>query len=677
MKSCLQSVSLNAMWRRIRNLFHKLQSQSVKSSTHTPPPDPRAENRYLRERLNEEHALRSALERNIESEAAERFSELIEARQMAGAGPWRISPDALKQTDALIQATAESLRGGKLSLRETPLLAQGAYGDIELALQNVEWRRQINLSWLEFSRWGIQQIILISRLYYIKNPLIQRGINVAAHYVFGRGCEVSSPDEDANTVLKEFFERNRSTLGQNALTELERRKYYDGNIFFALFTDRLKSGQTSVRTIDATEIQDIVTDPEDADTPWFYRRQWTERLFNPQSGQTGSASREAWYPALGYDPDDKPDMIGGKPVMWGVPILHRKSGAVSKWHFGCPIVYAALDWAKASRRFLEACATVKQALSQIAMTITSKGGQAALEGMKQQLSTTVGPSSSLWDENPPPVNASIFAAGPGTTIQPFRMSRMGGDPEEVRRFELMVWRVFGLPETFGGDVKTGNLATATSLDRPTELNFLEKQEAWREDLLTISRYVLSVSAGAAGGMLRESLEKRKVQSIGKISIREAKRSSQPGRTVRYEAAKPSDDTIEIMVTFPNIVEGDVPQLVAAVVDAMTLGNKGGQIVGVDEKAGIRKLYEIAGIENGDEIIEEQYPSTGADKYDPNRTKEDAAALKAPISSRPPYSPPGPELPGGEQRPAPVVPAPKEALARLMEAARKLRRKDAA
>jgi hypothetical protein len=667
------------MRRRLRRFAEQIHRRLTKYLN--PPRDLKAENRWLHDRLDEQTLTLRAFERAQQADAAERIAELIEARQMAGSGPWLVSPATLKNTDALIKASIESLQhpGAAVKLREAnPLLAQGAYGDIELALQNVEWRREINLSWLEFSRYGIQQLILISRLHYIKNPIIQRGINVSAHYVFGRGFEVSSPDPDANDTLQTFFEANKSVLGQIALTQLERNKYTDGNLFFAFFTDKLNTGKVTVRTIDATEIQDIVTNPDDTDTPWLYRRAWTQKIFDPKNGTVMTSSADAWYPALGYEPAEKPDMIGGKPVMWDVPILHRKCGAVAKWHFGVPLVYAALDWAKASKRFLEACATVKQALSTIAMTLTTKGGQAALEGAKQQLSTTVGPTNSLWDTNPPPVNASIFASGPGTTLAAFKTSGAGGDPEEVRRFELMVWRVFGLPETFGGDVKTGNLATATSLDRPTELNFLEKQEVWREDLITISKFVLTVSAGATGGQLREALGRRKVINIKEIRIQEARRISKHGEQVRYEAETPSDDKIEIQVNFPNIVEGDVPALVTAVADAMTLGNKGGQIVGVDEKAGIRKLGELIDIENNDEIVEQMYPEKGADKYDPNRTKEDAAALRAPISSRPPFSPAGPQAPGGHDQPPPVLPTPggktQEALRKLIEAANRLRTK---
>ena len=578
------------------------------------------ENRAQQAALNSQAIAEAERRQQAEADYAERVAELVEARQMAGAGPWRVPAAVLRQTDQLISSAMERAKsggGGNMPLREAgPDITAGAYGDIELALQNVEWRREVNISWLEFSRWGIQQIILISRLHYIKNPIIRRLIDIAALYVFARGVEVSSPDETANEVLKEFFEANKKTLGQIALVDLERRKYYDGNIFFAFFADTVATGKVSVRTIDATEIEDIVCDPDDSDTPWYYKRCWTRRTFNPMTGATTTDSTEAWYPALGYDPPQKPKTIGSLPVMWDAPIHHRKCGAISKWHFGCPIIYPALDWAKASKKFLEACATVKQALAQIAMTLTTKGGITAIEGAKQQLSTTVGPSSALWDQNPTAVNASIFASGPGTKIEAFKTSGAGGNPEEVRRYLLMCCMVVGVPETFLADVSTGNLATATTLDRPTELCFLEKQEAWREDLVLIANWVLAVSAGAASGKLREA------RGPKPVVIREAQRRRLPNGAWKYIEATGGDE-IEVKCTFPAIREGDIPQLVGATVQAMTLGQAQG-VTGIDEKAGVRKLYEQLGIDNGDELAEDQYPEG---EYDPNRENQKEAAME--------------------------------------------------
>ncbi len=239
--------------------------------------------------------------RRIDDEARsdymESLSELKEARAMTGAGPWTIGPAAARETDNLLQSAYESFRT-RVNLRENAITAQGAFGDFDLALENIGWRRETSLSWMEFSRWGIQQIILVSRLYYIKNPLIRRGIDVSSAYVFGRGVEVSSDNQAADDVLNSFFESNSKVLGQIALTELEKRKYYDGNLFFVFFADDQNSGAVTIRTIDATEVQEIICNPQDSDEPWFYKRIWIQQNFNVETGTVTTSSQQAYYPDI-------------------------------------------------------------------------------------------------------------------------------------------------------------------------------------------------------------------------------------------------------------------------------------------------------------------------------------------------------------------------------------------
>jgi hypothetical protein len=633
--------------------------------------DHQSENRFLRDALNQ--LIDDKLNQMARADAAERISELIEARQMAGAGPWRVPAELVRETDRLIVAASAVLKQPGLKLNEalkmseaTPITAQGATGDIELALQNVEWRREINLSWLEFSRWGIQQIILISRLHYIKNPWIQRAINVSAQYIFGRGVEIMSEDDDANDVLKEFFDRNRSVLGQAALAELQKRLGYDGQVFFAFFADSQDKGLVTARTIDATEIFEIITNPEDTDEPWFYHRKWTQSEFDLQTGSFQRKSdQEAYYPALGF-PGALPEQINSKPVMKDTPVLHFKGGTgVSKWHFDCPKAYAALDWAKAGRRWLEACASVRQALSQIAMTLTTKGGQQALEGAKQQLQTSVGPTSSLWDQNPPAVSGATFASGPGTTLAAFNTKGAGGDPADVKEYRNMVAAVFEIPPTFLGDLETANLATATTLDRPTELAMLEKQERWRELLVTIATYVLNVSRGAASGALREAFNRRKLDAKT-VCITEARRITlRNGRRVYEAKKKGKTKDLEIKVIFPAIREGDMPAIVKAIAEAMTLDNKGGQIVGIDEKVGVGLLYEQLGVEDAGDIMDQQYPDG---EYDPDRTKD---PLPPPIGKVEPDPGGLPQAPGGsDPRPADKQVAAAERLVLAIQSYRK-------
>ncbi len=577
-------------------------------------------------------------------------SEMIEAKLMAFSGPsfGNPSPVLIKQAHEAVVRVQERALG----LREAfNVGAVGAFGDIELALQNVEWRREISMSWLEFSRWGIQQIILISRLYYIKNPLMRRAIDVCAVYVFGRGVEVTSTDPKANDTLKEFFERNKKVLGPAALFKLQRRKYYDGNLYFAFFADAQTTGQVDVRTIDATEIQEIVTDSEDSDKAILFKREWGSAEFNISTGESARQVKQAWYPALGYEPTEKPPTIGIIPVNWDTPIMHRKCGEVGKWKMGLPRAYPALDWAKVARQYLEACLTLAKSHAQIAWTFATKGGQAAIGNMKQQLETTVNANgSSIWDQNPTPNNASIVGMGTGTDLSMVASRGKGLDPKEVGEYRTMVGHCFGIPPTWLGDMETANLSTALTLDRPTELGFRAEQIEWEEDFLTIAKLVLSVSAGATAGKLREA------RGIGKIiSITEGrKKLLADGHLVYDEAAKPAENEIQVRVTFPAIREGDLPAVINAIVAAGTLDNKGGQVVGIDEKVMVRLLFEALGVEDTEDILEEMYPSKASGvknspsyepAYDPSRTK---APLPAPIGKALP--PPGgqPQLPDGQQ-----------------------------
>jgi hypothetical protein len=591
--------------------------------TADPPPDQSSTIRHLSNALVE----LSTRDNQERAKYMERVAELVEARQMAGAGPWSVPPSVLAQTDRMITEAQKRFNEPAVSLRES-VLSQGVNGEIELALQNVEWRREVNLSWLEFSRWGIQQLILICRLHYIKNPWIRRGVNLSAAYVFGQGVEISSPDEAANKALARFRERNKVSLGQIALVEQEKRKAYDGNVFWVLFPDSQDSGDTNVRVIDATEIEEIVCDPEDADTPQYYRRVWTQRTFNLATASFDVKSGKRWYPALNYDPAEKPKMIGDVEVTWDARVYHRKVGNIGGWRFGCPRVYPAMDWAKEGRRILEACASVTQALAQIALTLTTKGGQQALEGVKQQLGTTVGPGSSIYDQNPPAGAGSTFASGPGTKLDVFRTRGAGSDPAEVKEYRNMAACALEIPPTWLGDMETSNLSTAQTLDRPTELGFLLKQEEWQEDLVVMCTYALKVSHAAPSGFLREA------KKDAPVVIREAARKHVNGHWVYEAEKKPAPGVIEILCTFPAIREGDIPALVKATAEAMVV-DKNGASHGIDEKAAARKLLNLLGVDEVDEIVEQMYP---AKTYNPDRTqREQPVAQPAPDGTEPPAS----------------------------------------
>lgn len=513
------------------------------------------------ERLNEAVALYREERRAGQSLIEEAKTELLEALAMQS-GPWQ---------GPLSAQSAVSESGAAVRVKER-------LAELELALEDRGWKRMLALADMEFSRWGIQQIMLICRLYRIKNPLIQRGILVSCFYVFGRGFEVSSDDEATRETLDAFFEDpcNARELGQNALMQKHAAKFTDGNIFWCFFSDP-QTGATRVRSIDPVEIEEIICDPDDSGVPWYYRRSWMAQTFSTETGITQPVREERWYVDADYDPPAGLSVIKNVPIEKEpngdfVRVMHRKCGALDKWHFGCPLAYAAIDWARSYRRILENYSSIMEALARFAWMAETKGGSPAIASLKQELATTLANDGSNIEQNPTPVTGSTWISGPGTKMSPVKTSGYTSSPEDSRRLAHMVYMVFGLPEHFFADISTGNLATATSLDRPTELMFVQQQEEWREDLAKMGRIACMRSKRAPAGKLKEAA-----------------------------IAKPAD--IDVDVSFPSIREGDIGQNVAAVVQAMTLG--GYPVTGIDERTGVQVLLSlIASLADFDVDIEE-------------------------------------------------------------------------
>lgn len=582
-------------------------------------------------------------------------AEWAEALSLAsGGGPWHPTGLTINEAGAIEPAN------------QTGVVLKERLAELELALEDRGWKRQLAIAETEFSRYGLQQLILIARLYFIKNPLIRRGVLVSCHYVFGRGFEISSTDEAADEVLQDFLcdPRNISEIGQRALGVKEQVFHTDGNVFFVFFTSP-DDGKTVIRSIDPIEIEEIVTDPDDHAVEWYLHRRWTRQVFDVQLGTLKPEPQDAWYVAHGYDPPKGVTEVHGRPIVTDprtgefLKVYHTKEGGLPKWHFGAPMVYAALDWARAYRHFLEDWATITRALARFAWSVETKGGPAAISAFKQTLATTLGNDGESIETNPPPVAGSAWISGPGNKLTPVKTAGSQTEPEQGRRVMLMVAAAFGLPETFFGDASTGSLATAQSLDRPTELKFLERQETWREILQTICKEVLERNKATPKGKLRESLRARKLDPA-KVEIRMTPRR-QPKETVIEigEAAKkkrkatPNDedtDRITIDVKFPSILEHDIDKRVSSIVEAM--GLNGFETIGIDEKLGVGLLLAELGVENVQVVLDAMYPD---DEYEPDRTIEE----EPPAPPAAPGAPPQPtQNPAAQQGAPPQAPKPR-------------------
>src|SRR5208282_2904864 len=253
----------------------------------------------------------------------------------------------------------------------------------------------------------------------------------------------------------------------------------------------------------------------------------------------------------------------------------------------------------------------------------------AIAAYNALLNTTFADSGGTQIErNPPPVTGSAHISGPGNQIQPFKTANAQTSPEQARRVLLMHCAGSGMPETFFGDASTGSLATAVSLDRPTELKFTEIQRRWKHTIVTLLRYAVSCAKQAPGNKLREA--------------RQSNPAPQPGK---------------MYVKFPNVIEHDILTMIQAIVDIGTGGGRNGIFAGiVDRKTISELLLAEIGYEKATALLDNIYGSkyNPADDVTDQRSQVPAQSIMQPqgkaltdLSKPPPLPPPPPP-------PAPVI-----------------------
>ncbi len=482
---------------------------------------------------------------------------------------------------------------------------------LEWTLETMDWRLLSAQADQEFSRQGLNTITEFSRIMAVKNPLVKRGVTVQRLYVFGQGFTVRAEEPALDEALTAFYDdpKNAVELSQQELSAKEVELQVSGNLFFCLFVNRT-SGRVRVRTVPFEEVQDVVCDPNDAKTPWYYRRVWTENSIDLVTGAQEVRSREAYYPDWRYDPVSKPERIGALPVMWESPIFHVKVGSFSSWKFGLSEVYASIDWAKAYKEFLEDWASIVRAYRRFAFQLSQPGGKSAVMAAKSKLASSVGNDGTI--TNPAPVVGSTFVAGENVKLEAVRTSGATVSAEDGRRLLLMVAASLNLPETFFGDASVGSLATAKSLDRPTELGMKDRQSLWADTLNAIHDFVLFWQVKAPQGSLR---------GMGTVE-RVVEEGAAFERVVWNEDVSPRVET-----TFPPLVQADAPAMVAAMVDAATL--RGQALAGtVDVRTLSAMLLSTLGVADVDQVIERMFPDGETGREEAGTPAAEAAMVEA-------------------------------------------------
>jgi len=477
-----------------------------------------------------------------------------------------------------------------------------AIAELELALEERGWLLLgHDPARMEFSREGLDRIIRLSRLFWLKNPLVRRAVEVQNLYVWAQGVSIKAPDPQIDEVVQGVLgdaANGPSFASYRARKELERTRQVDGNVFFVFFGNET-TGRVVVRLMPVDEVREIVTAPQDRNEVRFYHRSWSERAPDGKPGK----QHDEYYPDWRFRRElemagrlDEPPTEGlpaTAVVLWDRPVYHLRADALQTMLFGVPETYPSLDWARAYKETLEDFKKTVKSLSRWAHKLKGGGGQSAVDSAVAKLNSLLTEFAS--DSNPAPTTGSAFVAGKDVDLEAIDVSAAYVDPVASRPLLRMAGTSMGLPETFFGDASVGNQATAETLDRPTELKFLDCQTMWRETLADIISIAVEYAAKAGG---RPGLQfDRYDDATGEMVFAGDVKRGRLGRVVNID--------------FPPILQRDVAKQIAALVRFVTLGNWPVQILD-DGPTLLRLGLTALRVDNAEEIIEKFYPSDGSE-----------------------------------------------------------------
>lgn len=411
----------------------------------------------------------------------------------------------------------------------------------------------------EFSREALRLITRESRLLFLKNPLIRRGVLTRTNYVFGQGMTIKARNANVDAIVQAFLAdpKNKAELTADvAQQERDQDLQVEANLFFVFF--RNTNGDTRIRTIPFDEIEDVICNPEDRREPWYYLR---------RVGNYGKPDTWTLYPDFQYRSQQKPARLKlgtehaniEANIEWEKPVYHVRVNPATDSPFGVSTTYSSQDWAKAYNTFLEDWATIVHAYARWAWKLTAKASK--IPAIKAQLESRLGTGGAI--PQPAPATGSVFASE-STTMEPFRTAGATTSAEDGRRLLLMTCAGSGIFEHYYGDPATGNLATAKSMDRPMELDFINWQRLWQSVWETVLQFVIEVKAESGTTPITGYYVEPSEDPWGEhrfIFNADAEDEMADGE-------QPVDTHVDII--FPDLLERDVDVAVGALVSAATL-----------------------------------------------------------------------------------------------------------
>jgi hypothetical protein len=311
-------------------------------------------------------------------------------------------------------------------------------------------------------------IVKRSRRYYMLDPLARQAIRLWTDYTFGSGLSFQAEDENTQEVATAFWNSpaNRCLTTSQGQRKSCDKLLVDGEVFFALFLGA--SGEVTIRRIDPLEITEIITDPDDIESVMFYKREWTNQQL---------VRKISYYCSVQNSAGESVKDSMGKEIQKTEDALVYHLAFNSIGQRGNPLLLPVMDWVDEYRRFLASRIAIVRALARFAWKNKVMGGATAIAAAKAVTGGKYPQAASTWLENQ------------GSNLDPIKTDTGAANAkDDGRMIKLQICAGLGIPEQYFGDISTGNLATAKTVELPLLKQFQSYQQLWSDaytDILNI------------------------------------------------------------------------------------------------------------------------------------------------------------------------------------------------
>jgi len=242
---------------------------------------------------------------------------------------------------------------------------------------------------------------------------------------------------------------------------------------------------STLRIVDTTQITKVLTLPEDSDVPVWYQRTFTD----------GVNGTKTWYYRDWQASDED---IQGCPLPSGSEEVPQDTSTVFMMHVrlpslnerGVPLLLAGFIWTEEYADFLQSRVALQKLVMMFAQDLTVEGGSRAVEAVSGFFNSSISTGGSTETNPAPPVGSPwIHNNAVRGTRNP--LGTGAGDAQsDASMFMAMIGMAGNVYPHYLGMGDFYRLATATAMERPTQVQWELYQTLWADTWRSLAELVL-------------------------------------------------------------------------------------------------------------------------------------------------------------------------------------------